>query len=145
VRLRSATSISPGANNQPLVIVDGVITKAGIADINSEDIESIEVLKGPASAGIYGSDAAAGVVNIITKRGRSSAEGTTVTTLRNEIGSSAVAKTMDLNQSTDCITRVTNPKTGLQDFPRGADGRVVGCTLSNFFDQPYPAGAPFRN
>jgi TonB-dependent SusC/RagA subfamily outer membrane receptor len=39
-------------------------------DIKPEDIESIEVIKGPAAATLYGSDAVAGVINIITKKGR---------------------------------------------------------------------------
>jgi len=41
-------------------------------DIAPEDIESIEVVKGPAAATLYGADASAGVINIITKRGRAS-------------------------------------------------------------------------
>jgi TonB-dependent SusC/RagA subfamily outer membrane receptor len=39
-------------------------------DINPEDIESIEIVKGPAAATLYGADASAGVIQIITKRGR---------------------------------------------------------------------------
>ncbi|MCU0626709.1 MAG: TonB-dependent receptor plug domain-containing protein, partial [Gemmatimonadaceae bacterium] len=54
VRLRSATSLTPGASQQPLLVVDGIITKGSLADINVLDIESIEVLKGPASAGRLG-------------------------------------------------------------------------------------------
>jgi TonB-linked SusC/RagA family outer membrane protein len=144
VRLRSATSLSPGANNAPLIVVDGVITKSGLADLNSEDIESIEVLKGPASAGIYGSDAAAGVINIVTKRGRNASEGRSMVTLRNEVGTSSLDRRLGLNQSTNCITRVTNAQ-GQQDFPRDANGRVTGCTLSDFYNQPYPAAASFRD
>ena len=40
-------------------------------DLNPEDIESIEVVKGPAAATLYGADASAGVIQIITKRGQS--------------------------------------------------------------------------
>jgi TonB-linked SusC/RagA family outer membrane protein len=141
VRLRSATSITPGANNAPLVVVDGVITKAGLADLNSEDIESIEVLKGPASAGIYGSDAAAGVINIVTKRGRNAAEGRSIVTLRNEVGNSSLDRRLPLNQATNCITRNA---TG-DDFQRDATGRVVCPTLSLYYDQAYPTKSPFRD
>lgn len=96
VRLRGITSIN--GNSQPLYIVDGVyvnnnsISGAGlnfvsgaaaggnassqdnptnrIADLNPDDIESIEILKGASAAAIYGARAAAGVVIITTKKGK---------------------------------------------------------------------------
>ena len=40
-------------------MVDGVITRLGLADINAEDIERIEIVKGAAASSLYGSDAAA--------------------------------------------------------------------------------------
>lgn len=79
--IRGETSINN--NNQPLFIVDDIPVDnsqlgAGgsrdyanaISDINSEDIESISVLKGPTAAALYGSRAAHGVVLIRTKTGR---------------------------------------------------------------------------
>jgi TonB-linked SusC/RagA family outer membrane protein len=80
--IRGETSIS--GNNQPLFVIDGVpvdntqnLGTAGsrdfsntISDINSEDIESMSVLKGPNAAALYGSRAAAGVVLITTKKGK---------------------------------------------------------------------------
>lgn len=66
IRIRGITSIG---TSDPLVIVDGV-PLLGINDINPNDIESISVLKDAASASIYGSRAAAGVILITTKRGR---------------------------------------------------------------------------
>jgi len=86
IRLRSATSLT--GRQDPLVIVDGTITKLGLADINSEDIERVEVTKGAAASALYGSDAANGVIQIFTKRGANLAEGQTTFTLRNELGSS---------------------------------------------------------
>jgi len=82
--IRGETSIS--GNNQPLFIIDGVpvdntqnLGNNGsrdfantISDINSEDIESMSVLKGPNAAALYGSRAAAGVVLITTKKGKGS-------------------------------------------------------------------------
>lgn len=95
VKLRGATSIF--GNTQPLYIIDGVYVDnssiaaglnavsaaaAGgsasnqdnpsnrIADINPEDIQSLEILKGASAAAIYGSRAAAGVIIITTKRGK---------------------------------------------------------------------------
>ncbi|MFZ5624773.1 MAG: SusC/RagA family TonB-linked outer membrane protein [Gemmatimonadota bacterium] len=138
VRLRGATSLTPGASQQPLLVVDGIITKGSLADINAEDIESIEVLKGAASAGIYGSDAAAGVINIITRRGRNAPDSKTVVTLRGEYGLTDVQRKVALNQATNCLDRNGN------DFPRRADGTVNCPNRSIFYDQDYPAAAPFR-
>lgn len=67
IRIRGITSI--GESN-PLVIVDGVPV-GGINDVNPNDVESISVLKDAASASIYGSRAAAGVILVTTKRAKS--------------------------------------------------------------------------
>ncbi|MCX2432793.1 SusC/RagA family TonB-linked outer membrane protein [Pedobacter sp. GR22-10] len=82
VVIRGETSIA--GNNQPLFVVDGIpvdnsqLNSAGardyanaISDINPNDIESISVLKGPNAAALYGSRAAAGVIIIKTKSGKS--------------------------------------------------------------------------
>jgi TonB-linked SusC/RagA family outer membrane protein len=82
VVIRGETSIA--GNNQPLFVVDGIpvdnsqLNSAGardyantISDINPEDIESMSVLKGPNAAALYGSRAAAGVILIKTKTGKS--------------------------------------------------------------------------
>lgn len=94
--IRGITSMSPGANNQPLFVIDGIPvsneTNAGntqpsagsnavagsseqfsatnrIADLNPNDIESISVLKGPSASALYGLRAANGVIIITTKKG----------------------------------------------------------------------------
>jgi TonB-linked SusC/RagA family outer membrane protein len=86
VRVRGQASLSLG--NNPLLYVDGVrVNNASstgpvsqafgsspisrLNDFNPEDIESIEVLKGPSAATLYGTEAANGVINIITKKGAS--------------------------------------------------------------------------
>lgn len=84
IRLRSATSLT--GRTDPLIIIDGTISHLGLADVNSEDIERVEVIKGAAASSLYGSNAANGVVQIFTKRGANLAEGQTVFTLRNEYG-----------------------------------------------------------
>jgi TonB-linked SusC/RagA family outer membrane protein len=88
VRIRGQASLSLG--NNPLLFVDGVRVNNAAAtgpvsqafgsapisrlnDFNPEDIESIEVLKGPSAATLYGTEAANGVINIITKKGANSA------------------------------------------------------------------------
>ena len=65
VRVRGITTLS---NNDPLVIVDGV--PSSLNDVVASDVETMTVLKDAASAAIYGSRAAAGVVLITTKRAK---------------------------------------------------------------------------
>lgn len=85
VRVRGVGSLSAG--NQPLYVVDGVPISTGsfsqigfggqttdaLSDLNTNDIESIEVLKDAAATAIYGSRASNGVVLITTKRGANQA------------------------------------------------------------------------
>jgi TonB-linked SusC/RagA family outer membrane protein len=83
IRIRGSNSVS--LSNDPLVIVDGIrvnnnqasgtIDVGGQAisrfdDLNPEEIENIEVIKGPSAAALYGTAAANGVIQITTKRGR---------------------------------------------------------------------------
>ena len=89
INIRGATSIS--LSNAPLVFIDGVRAYSGsrndvgtyhgleilggqsvtaLNDLNPDDIESIEVVKGPAASTLYGADASAGVIQVITKKGR---------------------------------------------------------------------------
>lgn len=56
-------------NSAPLVVVDGM-TGIALSDINPQDIENISVLKDAASAAIYGSRAANGVILVTTRQGR---------------------------------------------------------------------------
>ena len=67
VRIRGIGTLN---DNDPLYIVDGVPTKAGMHELNGNDIESIQILKDAASASIYGSRAANGVIIITTKKGK---------------------------------------------------------------------------
>lgn len=57
-------------NTDPLYVIDGVPTKAGMHELNPSDIESMQVLKDASSASIYGSRAANGVIIITTKKGK---------------------------------------------------------------------------
>ena len=83
IRIRGAGSITAG--NDPVFYVDGIRVQSGtlatsgnstsqglnyLEMLNPADIESIEIIKGPAAATLYGAEAAAGVVQIITKKGR---------------------------------------------------------------------------
>lgn len=95
VQLRGATSINAsGRSQEPLYIVDGVILSDGasMADIDAQDIESIEVVKGAAGASLYGSRAAHGVVQITTSRGKNLALGRTRIAFRSETGYNQLPK-----------------------------------------------------
>ena len=70
VRIRGVGTLN---DNDPLYIIDGVPTKSGMHELNPNDIESIQILKDAASASIYGSRAANGVIIITTKRGKEGA------------------------------------------------------------------------
>ncbi len=71
IRGQSTLSSSAGAN-APLIVLDGIIYRGSIVDLNSSDIESIDILKDVSSAAIYGSQASNGVIVITTKSGKSS-------------------------------------------------------------------------
>ena len=66
-------SASAQSVNQPLLVIDGVLSYGSINSINTADIESIDVLKDASAAAIYGSRAANGVIIITTKKGSSTA------------------------------------------------------------------------
>lgn len=86
IRIRGNSSLSLG--NEPIIYIDGVrmdsdasrgpgqrggANVSRLNDINPADIQSIEIIKGPAAATLYGTEASNGVIQIITKRGASGA------------------------------------------------------------------------
>ena len=86
IRIRGANSVN--LSNEPLLIIDGVRVNnsansfsigvggqstSRLNDVNFEDIENLEILKGPAASALYGTAAANGVIQITTKRGRAGA------------------------------------------------------------------------
>lgn len=76
VRMRGISSIN--SSQDPLYVIDGTPTQGGMHELNSNDIESIQVLKDASSASIYGSRAANGVIVITTKKGKIGAPKLTV-------------------------------------------------------------------
>jgi TonB-linked SusC/RagA family outer membrane protein len=99
IRIRGAASLS--LNDQPLIYVDGIRIANDVStgprsqgfnsgvisrlnDIDPENIESIEVIKGPSAATLYGTEANNGVIQIVTKRGKA---GRPVFTLNTRVGS----------------------------------------------------------
>ncbi|UYW01534.1 TonB-dependent receptor [Flavobacterium agricola] len=73
VQIRGASSAN--LSNSPLYIVDGAIYTGSLSDINSDDVETINILKDAASTSLYGSAAANGVVLITTKKGKAGQKG----------------------------------------------------------------------
>ncbi len=84
-RVRIRGSASASLSNEPLLIIDGVRVSnapesfslgiggqapSRLEDLNPDEIESIEILKGPAAAAMYGTAAATGVIQVTTRRGR---------------------------------------------------------------------------
>ncbi|OIV42946.1 SusC/RagA family TonB-linked outer membrane protein [Flavobacterium johnsoniae] len=101
VRIRGITTFREGGND-PLWVVDGVAVDANaIGFINQGDIESIEVLKDAASAAIYGTRAATGVILVTTKKGKS---GKISVNYNGFLGTSAPAKRLDMLNSQQYAT-----------------------------------------
>ncbi len=145
IKLRGISTIN--GNAQPLFVVDGVLidnsqiqsgvdavtnaTGGGsgvaqdnpvnrIADLNPEDIESIEILKGASAAALYGARASNGVVIIRTKRGR---PGQTVVRVRQEIGFNEIARRLGTRTFTaETALAFFGPK-GLEEFQAALNGR----------------------
>ena len=119
VRIRGASSFA--LSNQPLIYVDGVRvdnsqstgpnnqgfganTTTRWNDFNPDDIESIEILKGPAAATLYGTEAANGVIQIITKRGSQGAASWDLTTRQGTSTFANAAERIGTNYGKDPTT-----------------------------------------
>lgn len=141
IQLRSPASIFK--STMPLIVVDGIVlsqTNPALADLQSLDLESAEVVKGAAAASLYGSRAANGVISFRSRRGTSLARGVTQFTLRNEFGVNSIARTPptakyhafrlnDAGQYVDAAGAVVT-----------RDARVELPDSIRFQDQSYPGG-----
>lgn len=90
VRIRGIGTMN---NNDPLYVIDGVPTKGGMHELNSNDIETIQVLRDASAASIYGSRAANGVIIITTKQGK---KGKTVVNFDSYLTLSQYGKTVEM-------------------------------------------------
>lgn len=104
INIRGVTSF--GGSNQPLIVVDGIIFNNDVNntqntlfgsqpsnrlnDISPENIESINVLKGPGASVLYGSRASSGVIVITTKQGSSKTSGKTEVTITSSLNFQSV-------------------------------------------------------
>lgn len=91
IMIRGRASIS--ADNQPLIVVDGIPYGGSMSDINPKDIGSVEILKDASAAAIYGSRGSNGVILITTKEGVS---GKTIFSYDGKYGISQFIKEYDL-------------------------------------------------
>jgi TonB-dependent starch-binding outer membrane protein SusC len=138
--------------NRPVVFIDGIRintdnignfipsgnsqtnfsgnTTSALDMINPNDIESVEVIKGPAAATLYGADAAAGVIQIITKKGTRGQQ-QVKWTARSEIGMNEWG-VETLTNYTTCTQALIDAKDAAQNplWP-GCQGKPVGTVLSD--------------
>ena len=173
VRLRSSSTVS--GSSDPLYIIDGVIVNNNstnvlgvqsvvqnrLSDINPQDIERIEVIKGAAAAAIYGSRASNGVVQIFTKKGSSGAPKITFTTSMNF---NSLRKKREFNEvplawsnaapdtQTEPATRydyqdmVFNNSTGTDNYlsiAGGKDNTKYFASMSHMFNEGILVGSDF--
>lgn len=166
VKLRGATSIQ--GNTQPLYIVDGVyvdnssipsglnaVSKAAaggsssnqdnpsnrIADINPDDIENIEILKGASAAAIYGNRAAAGVVIITTKRGIA---GETKYNFSQSLGWTEVINLLGVRDYNEERVRESFGEDAVQDFIQARDqNRLVDYEKELFGEKGFMSTTNF--
>lgn len=91
IRIRGARSLA--ANNDPLIVMDGVPINGGLMDLNPRDVESVEILKDASATAIYGSRGANGVILITTRQGQ---VGQVQIEYSGEVGLQRVANTLDV-------------------------------------------------
>jgi len=140
VRIRGSNSVS--LSNEPVIYIDGVRlensansssigvggqTPSRLNDLNPDEIESIEVIKGPAATALYGTTAANGIINIKTKQGQA---GPTRWSLYTEGGTISDFTNYPANYAADCL---------LIDE---ADGFCTQTTLESF--NPLEQNSLFR-
>lgn len=146
LQFRGPTSIT--GSQAPLIVIDGVITNGGIADLNTLDIESMEVVKGAAAAALYGSRAQAGVLQITTKSGAAMSDGQSQVTVRSTFEANDLEHTLGFNQGhpwqVDASGNFIDFDGNVVELP--APGRQIAFNdggdgtngFSSFADQEFP-------
>lgn len=156
VRVRGTSSISAG--NDPLYVVDGVpvsntdISQGGfgnqkinpLAEINPNDIESIEVLKDASSAAIYGSRASNGVVLITTKKGKA---GKTQVDIDAYAGVQNFTKKVDFLNATEYTNIVNEARQNYMNDNPGKTVSLLGAPAydTNWIDEVTRSTASISN
>ena len=125
IQLRADNNLN-NVGSGPLILVDGVIYTGSLADINADDVSSMEVVKGAAASALYGSRAGNGVIAVTTKRGNSIALNTVKVNVRNEVGVQEIARTLDLSTH--------------HPFQLAADYQQFAGIFTKYQGVTYPAG-----
>ena len=149
IQIRNPLSVS--AYTQPMIIVDGVIQMqddpslgarsftGSPLDLSSENIESIEIVRGAAAAALYGQRAANGVINITTKRGAGDANvGQTRFNVVSEYGYSSLAKELPRNMHHSF--RVDENNQFIDNFGRPINSVLEGSLVTDanrIYDNEY--------
>lgn len=137
--LRTPTSINK--SNFPLIVVDGVILSQSFsgstADLESLNIESIEVVKGAAAASLYGSRAQAGVIQIRTRRGGEVGDGQTRITARSELGQNALGGKIRWAKHHYYLTNAAGEYVNAAGVVQTRNTRVADSVFMRFQDNPY--------
>jgi TonB-linked SusC/RagA family outer membrane protein len=146
ILVRGATQIS--GSQAPLIILDGAIMEGSLGDINVDDIEAIEVVKGASASALYGSRAGNGVIAVTTRRGNLLAEGKTEIIVRNEFGKTSLAKKYDLathhawvlasDQSSYSYTKYAGVT-----YPANYSGTASGFTGSRYLEDDQYMDNPY--
>ncbi|MBE0652639.1 MAG: TonB-dependent receptor, partial [Bacteroidales bacterium] len=147
ILIRGATQIS--GSQDPLIILDGAILEGTLADINVNDIESIEIVKGASAAALYGSRAGNGVIAITTKRGSGLAVGKTEVLIRSEYGMNRLAKKYDLATHhgyvlADDQDQYDFTKYAGVTYPEGYQGTEAGFAGNRFLEDDQYMDNPYR-
>lgn len=131
------------AGSSPLYVVDGILT-GDISYLSNSDIESISVLKDAASAAIYGSQAANGVVLVTTKKGKRGAPGKI--TFDQYYGVQSVARKVDLLDATEYATILNEAAVNSGKTPYFTNGQIAGLGKgTNWMDKMLTDNAATKN
>jgi TonB-linked SusC/RagA family outer membrane protein len=137
--LRTPTSISK--TNAPLIVVDGVILAStftrSTADLDGLDIESVEIIKGAAASSLYGSRAAAGVIQIKTRRGTGIPDGQTHVSLRSEFGMNQLASDIPLSTHHQYLVNAQGEYVDTEGNVVSREERVERPASERYLDVPY--------
>lgn len=161
IRVRGVGSIS--ANSQPLIVIDGIPVTTGdfggdggygansvssantdaMADINMNDIESIDVLKDAAAAAIYGARAANGVVLITTKRGKAGVTKISASFQQGFVSASNRLPLLNAQEWVDLYTEAwrNDGRTGEPQFPRSLTRQQALTRGTDWIDKILRTGA----
>jgi TonB-linked SusC/RagA family outer membrane protein len=127
ILIRGKSSIRAGTS--PLIVLDGVIYPGQLADINPNDILTVDVLKDASSAAVFGAKSASGVILVTTKKGT---KGKPTITVNSNVGFSQLAQNEELYDGPGFVAWRTNVQ----------KARNYGSSKNYIFDDPnnLPAG-----